>query len=69
VRVENLSNGRSTRWRSTDRGPFTQGRLIDRFFELPKEVVQFIEFGDHGRIDVELLEKFGNGIERPPFFL
>ena len=38
-------------------------------FELPKEVVQFIEFGDQRvRIDVELLEKFGNGIERSSVF-
>jgi rare lipoprotein A len=29
VRVENLSNGRSTTVESNDRGPFTQGRLID----------------------------------------
>jgi rare lipoprotein A len=29
VRVENLSNGRSTTVEINDRGPFTQGRLID----------------------------------------
>jgi rare lipoprotein A len=29
VRVENLSNGRSTTVEINDRGPFTQGRLVD----------------------------------------
>lgn len=29
VRVENLSNGRSTTVRINDRGPFIEGRIID----------------------------------------
>jgi hypothetical protein len=39
------------------------------FFELPEEVIQFVEFGDQRvRIDVELPEKFGNGMQRPSVF-
>ena len=41
----------------------------DLFFELPEEVIQFVEFGDQRvRINVELPEKFGNGMERPSVF-
>jgi rare lipoprotein A len=38
VRVTNLSNGRQTEVRITDRGPFVQGRIIDLSFAAARSV-------------------------------
>ena len=38
VEVENLNNGRVTRLRVNDRGPFVQGRIIDLSYKAAKEL-------------------------------
>jgi rare lipoprotein A len=54
VRVENLSNGRSTTVEIDDRGPFTQGRVID----VSRAAAEALAFIDGGlvRVRVSTLE-------------
>ncbi len=50
VRVENLSNGRSTTVEINDRGPFTQGRLID----VSRAAAEALAFIDGGVVRVRI---------------
>ena len=50
VRVENLSSGRSTTVEINDRGPFTQGRLID----VSRAAAEELAFIDGGVVRVRI---------------